>query len=256
MDESKNLHAGHRERLIKKFIENPSAILDHELIEIMLFNVIPRKDTNEIAHALLRTFGSLEKIFSATQKELMAVNGVGEKTAYELLLSGQIYKRVYANSEKRSKDLEWISYGNAKSNLIELYKYEREEVLTLILLDNNKKEKTRLCFRDQETYKVRFNISEITNAFAIHKPKFVILAHNHPSLSCRPSETDDLTTAKISLLCELQGIVLLDHLIIAGNNTYSYAQDGALKNITDNYALDKLLQDIQTEKTSTEIRNE
>ena len=64
MNDGKNLHDGHRARLIERFNKNPDGFQDHELLELLLFNFVPRKNTNDIAHRLLRTFGSIGKILS------------------------------------------------------------------------------------------------------------------------------------------------------------------------------------------------
>ena len=60
------VHSGHRERLVKKFTEFPDSFSDHELLEMFLFPLMPRKDTNEIAHRLINAFGSIKKVFGAT----------------------------------------------------------------------------------------------------------------------------------------------------------------------------------------------
>ena len=70
MSNKENLHAGHRERMIEKFLNNPQSFSDHELLEVLLFYAIPRRNTNDIAHRLLRTFGSIEKVFSADRQTL------------------------------------------------------------------------------------------------------------------------------------------------------------------------------------------
>ena len=88
-----NLHAGHRERVIKKFITSNNGVLDHELLEILLFSFLPRIDTNPIAHRLIQTFGSLKGVFLATTEQLLSVKGIGKKTAANIKLIGMIYEK-------------------------------------------------------------------------------------------------------------------------------------------------------------------
>ena len=80
--DEKNLHAGHRERVRENVINNGfSQLEDHRLLELLLFYSIPRGDTNEIAHTLLKEFGSLGGVISAPKEELIKICGVGENTA-------------------------------------------------------------------------------------------------------------------------------------------------------------------------------
>ena len=79
-----NPHAGHRERLRKKFEENPemNVFEDHEALEFHLSLVIPRKDTNELAHELLRTFGSLDAVLCATRPTTrISIRGISTHAA-------------------------------------------------------------------------------------------------------------------------------------------------------------------------------
>ena len=83
-----SVHQGHRARQRKKLLENgPRAFADHELLEMLLYYAIPRRDTNELAHRLLERFGSLQGVFSAPVEELSTVEGVGENAAVLLSLS-------------------------------------------------------------------------------------------------------------------------------------------------------------------------
>ena len=76
-----NIHAEHRARMREKYLQMRDAMPDHEILELLLFNVIPRRNTNPIAHALLNRFGSLDEVFRASIPQLTSVEGVGEKTA-------------------------------------------------------------------------------------------------------------------------------------------------------------------------------
>jgi DNA repair protein RadC len=77
-----NLHVGHRERLRKRFLEEGLDIFeDHQILELLLFHVIPRGDTNPIAHRLIKRFGSLSAVLEADPKDVASVEGIGEKAA-------------------------------------------------------------------------------------------------------------------------------------------------------------------------------
>ena len=82
-DKEKNPHAGHRKRMREKFLQEMSldSYPDHNILEMLLFHSIPRADTNELAHNLINTFGSLNGVFDAPYGALLNVDGVGEQTA-------------------------------------------------------------------------------------------------------------------------------------------------------------------------------
>lgn len=243
MNDGKNLHDGHRARLIERFNKNPDGFQDHELLELLLFNFVPRKNTNDIAHRLLRTFGSIGKILSASVEELCSVNGVGEKVATGLILSGQILKRV--SKEKPIDKSEKLSFGAIRDELIEFFRDSYKETVVILLLDKNNVTLSRLTYNSNSITKSFVDIPEFANALAITRPTYVILAHNHPSGVVVPSRQDDVATIKIAEICAIHGVVLNDHIIVAGNNAYSYRTDGRLEHLTKTYNHEKFFKNIE-----------
>ena len=76
------IHDGHRENLRRRFLTaGAESLLPHELLELLLFYAIPRRDTNALAHTLLSRYGSLSAIFSAPVEDLTTVEGIGENAA-------------------------------------------------------------------------------------------------------------------------------------------------------------------------------
>ena len=92
-------HAGHRKRIIQKL--ETDTLLDHELLEILLFSVLPRRNTNDLAHRLLNQFGSLHEVFSAPIEELTKVAGIGESIAAHIRCIGIIYKKHFLEEKNR-----------------------------------------------------------------------------------------------------------------------------------------------------------
>ncbi|MBR5346339.1 MAG: RadC family protein, partial [Deltaproteobacteria bacterium] len=87
-------HGGHRERVRKRFREEGlEHFEDHQVLELLLFYVIPRGDTNVIAHELLKQFGSLSAVLNAPIGELVKVPGIGEQAALFLTLMPQFFRR-------------------------------------------------------------------------------------------------------------------------------------------------------------------
>ena len=238
MSNGDNLHAGHRERIIEKFLNNPNAFSEHELLEMLLFYSIPRKNTNDIAHKILRAFGSLDNVFNASPKELKAVDGVGDKSATLIVLFSVIMKEVASKSKPKRQ---MVSFNGIKSVLIEKLKGLKDEKFLLFLLDKNYNEKAVIEFDDNKANSVSADITEIANAIALHKPTLAIIAHNHPSGSPLPSEQDDQTTKQINLLCNLHSVELVDHIIVSDEKYYSYHHNYRLSEIKRSADLNKIL---------------
>lgn len=98
---SDSMHSGHRRRMRKRFLDTGgSGFRDHELMELMLYYVIPRGNTNETAHRLIKKFGSISAVLDADRSELLSVGGIGEAGASMIKLMGDLC-RSYALSVHR-----------------------------------------------------------------------------------------------------------------------------------------------------------
>ena len=98
--ENKNIHEGHRDRLRKRFLdEGLDNFHDHNVLELLLFYSIPRKDTNEEAHNLIDTFGSLSGVFNASHEDLCKVKGIGENTATLIKMMPELFKKYEGKSK-------------------------------------------------------------------------------------------------------------------------------------------------------------
>ena len=241
MSTNENLHAGHRERTINKFLNYPDAFNEHELLELLLFYAVPRKDTNPLAHRILRVFGSLENVFNASSEELMTVEGVGKSVATTIRVMGQI---ISVQERFKKKRVRLNAPGDAKALIREYLEGRPNETFILVLLNAKMELITVLEFTDDKTEQVSADIPEITHALSIHRPKFAVIAHNHPSRIFMPSEKDDIATKKVALICNVHGVELADHLILGGNDVYSYRNSGMMDQIRKQMNLDKLLSNI------------
>ena len=132
--EKENLHAGHRERMMSKLINNSDSLLDHELLEILLFYAIPRVDTNQLAHKILRVFGSVEKVFCAEHSELTAVDGVGQKTANLIVTVGKLYQ---AAKKKKAEKIRLLSFYDVQKVVKEIFEVLEHEAFIVLMLDKN-----------------------------------------------------------------------------------------------------------------------
>ncbi|MBQ8426692.1 MAG: hypothetical protein IJX16_02900 [Clostridia bacterium] len=241
MSDKENIHSGHRERMMQKLVNDGDNLLEHELLEILLFAMLPRVNTNPIAHRLIKTFGSVNGVLNASVSELSAVNGIGVKTAKQIRVIGLLFSK--ANAEKITSPA-LKNFEMVKKEAIRLFKGEKEERFCLLLLNSVYKRVAVIDFYDEKAFSVSAEVPDIAKAFALYKPKHAIIAHNHPSGLAEPSERDDLATKKINLLCMAHSVSLTDHVIYANDEVYSYAQSGKLDEIKKKADLNELLKNL------------
>lgn len=213
------VHEGHRQRMLQK-LEEGGVTLDHELLEILLFNAYPRKNTNPVAHALLSAFGSLKGVFEADLEGLTEIEGVGENVAAYIKCVAACAKPAYSAEaeEKRLKN-----YGDFKDFTAARLRSKEEEVLELYFLERNGRVKYVFSRTDLERHYVSLGRNEVPAVMASIKPYGMIIAHNHLTGGSRPSERDDSFTCEMASLCRLYGVTLFDHCIYASDNDiYSY----------------------------------
>jgi len=192
---------------------------DHNLLELFLTGIIPRKDVKPLAYAILNYFGTLERVINATPQQLMEVNGVGEATAVQISLIKTIYKRVMSNKNNSIKVL--LSVHSATEFCKNLLSEELVEKAYLITLDGNYRIIGTYCVGKggiDETYIDRKTII----AHVIRdEARFVYFAHNHPNAMANPSAADLNFTIELKKMLTDLRVVLLEHIVI-GENGYSY----------------------------------
>ena len=221
------IHDGHREKKRQQFLRHGlDSFADHEVLELLLFYAIPRKDTNPIAHALMDRFGSLDAVLSAPVEELCRVKGVGESAAALLKLTPQVYRRSRIAAAERERVLN--SSQRAGDYLLELFTGETAEILYELCLD--RKGKLLACKRLGEggvSY-ADLDIRKLVENALLTSASAVILAHNHPSGVALPSPEDYATTDRAKQALATVGVPLTDHIIVADQDFVSFADSGYL----------------------------
>lgn len=215
------LHEGHRNRLRKKLEKvGPDVLESHELLELILFYIIPVRNTNDIAHRLLDRFGSFKEICAASIKDLCLVEGVGEKTALFLKTYGYVHSRMLQEEtpiKKASIEDSDIVLNLVKARLSCL----TDERLLLILADRQKRINFCNIIFNGTLETINIQPKEIIEISSSNNAKFAIIAHNHPSGVALPSSKDLETTHQIKQALRLIGVNLLDHFIVTTNDCIS-----------------------------------
>lgn len=223
-----SIHDGHRHRLKERFLrEGLDGFDEHNVLELMLFYCIPRKDTNPIAHALLTHFGSLAQVLEAPVEELAKVPGVGENAAAYLSLLSAL-TRYYLVS--RSRDLKILTtVEQCGEYLVPRFQGRTNETVMLLCLDAKCKV---LCCKEIGEGSVNsagVPVRRVVETALGANATTVILAHNHPSGMALPSSEDIQTTQRVAAALAAVEIVLADHIIVAEDDFVSLAQSGCFR---------------------------
>jgi DNA repair protein RadC len=219
-------YTGHRDRLRERFLAAPDKLPDYELLELLLFLAIPRRDVKPIAKILIARFGNIAGVLNANLADLQGVEGISENTAVALktvqaaglrLLRADIAGRPLLNSWQRLLD-----YLHAT-------------------MAHEKKEHFRLLFLNKKNELIADEIQQ--SGTVDHTPAYpreimkralevgataLILVHNHPSGDPTPSQADLDMTKQICAAAAPFGIIVHDHLIVGSNGTSSFKSLGLM----------------------------
>lgn len=211
------IHAGHRGRMKAKLWQHGSDIFEtHELLEMLLYLVIPYKDTNPLAHALLNRFGSLDGIFTAGEEALCDVSGVGTRTAHFLTEVGAcgeeaLFFRPIVTSPAFS-ELDAGEYVHA------LLSSKREHQTLLLSLDNRMRLIACDTLADGEFGKGSAENRALVSLAMERHASAVVLAHNHPYGPLFPTENDVVRNAFLEKALSLASVALKEHYVISGEH--------------------------------------
>lgn len=220
-------YQGHRQRLRERFvIGGADALQDYELLELILFMALPRRDVKPLAKSLLQSYKSLPELLNAPISQLSQHEGLSENSAIAL-------KSVHAVATRMMKQ-EMI--GNPILN-----SWSRLMDYCMATMAHDKKESFRLLFLNKKNELIA---DEIQGTGTVdHTPAYprevikralelgataLILLHNHPSGDPKPSEADIVLTDQIVAAAKTLNIKIHDHIIISKNGYYSFRNEGVI----------------------------
>ena len=215
------------ERPREKLIElGAQALSDAELLAIFLRIGVVGKSAVDLARDLLTQFGNLNAIFSASEKELSQVHGIGTSKYVQLqaifemsrrALREQLQQQDVFNSPAQVRDYLCLKLGSLK-----------QEVFLVLFLDaQNRLIASEEMFSGTLTQTSVYP-REVVKRAMHHNAASVILAHNHPTGVAKQSHADELITTQLKLALALVDVNVLDHFIVAGNTTLSFTERGLL----------------------------
>lgn len=223
----KNPHKGHRQRVKARAIkEGIDSFEDHQVLELLLFYCIPMKDTNELAHALIGHYGSLSGVFDADPRDLCAQAGVSENTAVLLSLMPALARRYQQGKFKQKTVL--ASTSPAGEYALALFTGRLNEAFYVICLDSQNQVNQATLLHEGTINEAPVYPRLIVETALRHQAASIILAHNHPGGSRQPSPADVEVTQKIKAATEAIAIAVVDHIIVAGDGYFSFAENRLL----------------------------
>ncbi len=208
-----DLRAGHRQRLKERFTSGgPEALPDYELLELVLFGAIPRRDTKDLAKRLLARFGSFAEVINAPPERLKEIKGTGDAAVMQLKLVRAAALRLMRDSIMERPVLgSWASvleYCRAAMG------FEAREQFRILFLDK----KNRLIADEvQQQGTVDHTpvyIREVVKRALELSASAIVLVHNHPSGDPTPSRADIDMTRQIVDASKPLGIAVHDHIIV------------------------------------------
>lgn len=233
-EKTKNYAIGHRERVRKKFLESGfNGFEDYEVLELLLFYVIPRKDTKIIAKELIAKFKTLANVLKADYRELKTINGLGDVAITFLKMIGALPERVYEDKLKNEKIIK--NNTNKITNKEVLLNFLRnkigykdvEKFYVIYLSSSNEV----LAFEESSSGTLdRSSIypREIYKRVIMENAKSIIIAHNHPSGNTSPSKSDIDITNEIVKGLKNFGALLIEHIIITRDSYFSFLEEGLI----------------------------
>lgn len=228
-----NPHANHRQRVRNRFKQTElDGFADHEIIEFLLFYAIPRRDTNELAHRLINTFGSLHNLFDASVEDIIRECEVSENTAVLLSLIPHVAKRYQLS--KQGNNIFLDNPTEAGKYCIQLFINQTVEHFYVLCLNAKHQLIETVLLQTGTINEVHYYSREIVKVALRFHAVSIIVAHNHPSGNKTPSHEDVIATKEIQNILQTIDVSLLDHIVV-GKETYFSMAEKRLMGFTDDY---------------------
>ncbi len=225
-----NLHEGHRARVRERFInEGLEHFEGHQVLELLLFYVVKRADTNELAHRMIDAFGSLSAVLDAPAEELAKFPYMTENAVTMLKLMPEL--AAYYRNDKLKSICTLNSYNELFSHVRAMFMAIRCETVMLILMDSNAR-----ILKTEKLFEGSVNMTQITARLIAthalrHGAVMAVLAHNHPDGNSRPSKEDIAATLHLKRLLDGIGINLTEHLVVGREDVTPIIQNSLMEEL-------------------------
>lgn len=225
-----NVHEGHRNRIKERYMEEGlDSFSDHEIIELLLFYCIPKRDTNELAHRMVKEYGTLHDLLEADPRDIARRCKVSLNTATLISLAAPLSRR-YLKQKWGNRPI--VNSSTLAGNYaLSLFAGRIYECFFIICLDSQNHVNHAALVHEGTINEAPVYPRVIVETALRHKANSIILAHNHPGGSLKASNADIDVTRKICQAMKPISISVVDHIIVAGDRYISFAEQGLLDSL-------------------------
>lgn len=203
---------GHRQRQKEKFDENPTALADYEILELLLGYVIVRKDVKPIAKAILRKYGSISNIFG---NKLTEIEGVGEQTELFLNIISEFFARIQTRKVKKLSSI--AGPKDIYNYMRYIIAYAPHEKVAAIFLNSKNAIMGHQIIAEGVVNSTSLYPRSVVELAVKNNAAGIILSHNHPSGDSTPTPADIEMTKVVEQALEVLSIKLVDHVVVCAN---------------------------------------
>ncbi len=219
-----NPHSGHRKRLRHELLAQdfPDSVPSHKVLEALLFYAIPHKDTNPIAHELLKKYGSLNGVLEADSGSLFEVKDMTERAVTLIKMILPLTRRIHYEKYQNKYRFNSIDeYGNF---IVKCFVGYSKEIFIVSSFDNKGNLIENDILSEGLVDNVSVSVKKLVQLMLARNPSGVIVSHNHISTTAVPSFVDIQMTQSLKYTLTQIGITLVDHIVVSGNDYISMAQ--------------------------------
>ncbi len=225
-----NIHKGHREKVKKRYYESGlTSMPDHNILELLLFFGIPQKDTNPLAHELIDTFGSFSGVLEASKEDLQSVKGMTENAACLLSLMLPVYKRYVNDLHKKKRKFD--SAKEIADYIRPFYLDTQNERIYAICFDLYDRMIACRVVSDGDRDSCYLDCSKLASIALAVKAKKIVLSHNHPNGTLKPSADDVAVTEMARDMLMYLKVQLKDHIIVTDSSYISMANSPSFTHV-------------------------
>lgn len=234
--ENKNVHEGHRQRVKERFLNyGLDSFTDVQFLEALLFYAVPKKDTNETAHLLIKTFGSLKKVIEASYSDLTKVKGVGENAASLIKFFQMASKKYLDIAYVDTKEKKYDTPKKLKRYCMQLFLGEKREMVYAIALDSDLAIIGKEALNTGDPDSVFLSYRKLTEFVHKSNTKRIVLTHNHPNGSEMVSRSDIEATREAAELLYKIDVELVDHIVVGKTGATSMNEEDIGEDVWDRF---------------------